>query len=127
MIDHISLGVRDLAASAVLYDRVLAALGYTRLVTRASTVGFGKKYADFWLNHRPGLVRDPASGTHVCLRARSQEVVHAFHAGALAAGARDAGAPGPRPEYHPAYYAAFIRDFDEHVIEVVTFLSSDAS
>lgn len=38
-------------------------------------------------------------------------------------GARDEGAPGLRVEYSAAYYAAFIRDRDQHVIEVVTFLS----
>lgn len=126
MIDHVSLGVRDLAASTAFYDRVLLPLGYKRLVTREATVGFGKKYAEFWLNHRPGLMRDPASGTHVCLRARDKDVVHAFYAGALAAGARDEGAPGLRAHYDASYYAAFIRDLDEHVVEVVTFVSADS-
>ena len=123
MIDHISVGVQDLVASTAFYDRVLLPIGYTRLVTRQDTVGFGKKYADFWLNHRPRLARDPASGTHVCLRARDKDVVQAFYAAALAAGGRDEGAPGLRAHYDPSYYAAFIRDLDEHVIEVVTFIA----
>jgi catechol 2,3-dioxygenase-like lactoylglutathione lyase family enzyme len=42
MIDHISIGVRDLDASAAFYDTVLGAIGLDRLVTRAGTVGYGK-------------------------------------------------------------------------------------
>ncbi len=122
MIDHVSLGVRDLARSTQLYEAVLAALGHTKVVVRESTVGFGKTYPEFWLNHRPTLVPTADSGTHVCLRASSQAQVESFYASAIAAGARGEGAPGPRPEYHDLYYAAFFRDFDEHLVEVVTFL-----
>ena len=42
-----------------------------------------------------------------------------FHAVALAHGAVDEGAPGPRPKYGPGYYAAFVRDPDGHRIEAV--------
>ncbi len=43
--------------------------------------------------------------------------VDAFHAAALAAGARDEGAPGPRPLYGEPYYGCFIRDLDGHKVE----------
>jgi catechol 2,3-dioxygenase-like lactoylglutathione lyase family enzyme len=62
-------------------------------------------------------------GGHLCLRAPTHDQVDAFHRTALALGATDDGAPGLRPEYSDAYYAAFIRDADGHRIEVVTFLS----
>ncbi|HFK1962471.1 TPA: VOC family protein, partial [Pseudomonas aeruginosa] len=39
------------------------------------------------------------------------------HAAALAAGARDEGAPGPRPLYGEPYYGCFIRDLDGHKVE----------
>ena len=55
MIDHVSVPVRNLAASATFYERVLAPLGYTRLVERSATVGFGKKYPEFWLNLRASM------------------------------------------------------------------------
>jgi hypothetical protein len=45
--------------------------------------------------------------------------VNRFHAEALAAGARDDGAPGLRPEYHGSYYAAFVIDPDGNRIEAV--------
>ena len=125
MIDHVSVAVRDLTASANLYERMLAAIGYAKLVVRPDTVGFGKAYPELWLNHRPAV--GPAdSGAHVCLRARSAEAVDAFHAAALSSGAACDGPPGLRPQYSPAYYAAFIRDPDGNRIEAVTFLTVSA-
>ena len=122
MIDHVSIAVRDLAACGRFYDAVLATIGYGRLVTRAGTIGYGKKYPDFWLNERGAMTApDPDSGTHVCLRAPSAEAVQAFHAAAMQGGGTSDGAPGPRPEYTAGYYAAFVRDPEGNKIEAVTF------
>ena len=124
MIDHVSLGVRDLESAAAFYEAILAEIGFEKLVSRAETVGFGKRYPEFWLNARPGMGEAPAeSGTHVCLRAREKVQVDAFHRAALAAGAVSDGAPGSRPDYGDGYYAAFIRDSDGNRVEVVTFLA----
>lgn len=122
MIDHVSVGVRNLDLSSVFYDHVLAPLGYAKLVARERTVGYGKKYPEFWLNLREHRLPERDSGSHVCLRARSREAVDAFYAAAVALGATDAGTPGFRPEYDPAYYAAFIVDVDQNLVEVVTFV-----
>jgi catechol 2,3-dioxygenase-like lactoylglutathione lyase family enzyme len=122
MIDHVSIAVRDLAASTRFYDAVLGTLGMTRLETRPATVGFGKSYPEFWLNLRNDRPA-PGDGVHVCLRARSTEAVDAFHAAVLAAGGTSDGAPGLRPHHGEGYYAAFIRDVDGNRIEAVTFMS----
>ncbi|MGO4716576.1 VOC family protein [Bradyrhizobium sp. 2TAF24] len=121
MIDHISIAVRDLVASARFYQAVLEPLGFTRLIARPTTVGFGIKYPEFWLNARPAMspIADD-TGVHICLRARSPEAVDEFHARALAQGGRDDGAPGPREAAMVTYYAAFIRDLDGNKIEVMT-------
>jgi catechol 2,3-dioxygenase-like lactoylglutathione lyase family enzyme len=117
--------VRDLAAMARFYDAVLGPLGYARLRERPTTVGFGKKYPEFWLNARPAMAPVAAdSGTHVCLRAADTAAVDAFYDAAVKAGATPDGAPGFRPEYHATYYAAFIRDFEGNRFEVVTFVTS---
>jgi catechol 2,3-dioxygenase-like lactoylglutathione lyase family enzyme len=122
MIDHVSIAVRDLEASGRYYEAVLATLGHGKLVTRPGTIGFGKKYPEFWLNQRRAMAPvDADSGTHVCLRALDTAAVDAFHAAALAAGGRSDGAPGPRPEYSAGYYAAFVRDPEGNRIEAVTF------
>lgn len=122
MIDHISIAVRDLAASAALYERLLAPLGLTRLVTRERTVGFGKRYPEFWLNLRENLPKVPAdTGVHICLRAPSDAAVSSFHRLAMEAGCADAGAPGPRQAAITTYFGAFIHDLDGNKIEAVSF------
>jgi catechol 2,3-dioxygenase-like lactoylglutathione lyase family enzyme len=126
MLDHVSVPVRDLAASTRFYETVLAALGYARMMEKPGTIGFGKKYPDFWLNERPEMRDGPNSGSHVCFRTADKDNVDRFHAAALAAGGRSAGAPGLRPQYHETYYAAFIIDPDGNRIEAVTFLRPQA-
>jgi catechol 2,3-dioxygenase-like lactoylglutathione lyase family enzyme len=122
MIDHISLSVRDLEKSALFYERVLAPLGLSRIVERPGTVGFGKTYPEFWLNARTMHPAQPdGTGTHIALRARSEDAVRAFHAAALANGGHDDGAPGPRQGALTEYFGAFILDPDGNKIEAVNF------
>jgi catechol 2,3-dioxygenase-like lactoylglutathione lyase family enzyme len=125
MIDHVSVAVRDLAVAARFYEAVLARLGIVKLESRPATVGFGKKYPEFWINLRADMVAIQAtSGAHICFRAREPAMVDAFHAAALAAGGVSDGAPGLRPQHGDGYYAAFIRDPDGNRIEAVTFVSA---
>jgi catechol 2,3-dioxygenase-like lactoylglutathione lyase family enzyme len=122
MIDHVSVAVRDMAAAMRFYDALLAVLGYRRLDTRGGTAGYGKSYSEFWINVRaePGH----SDGMHVCLRAKSIDMVDAFHATALKAGGADDGAPGVRShDGNNKYYAAFVRDPDGNRIEAVTFIA----
>jgi catechol 2,3-dioxygenase-like lactoylglutathione lyase family enzyme len=126
MIDHVSVGVRDLDRAARFYQAVLGVIGYERLEHRVHTVGFGKKYPEFWINLRatmPSVVAE--SGAHVGLRVRTSELVDAFHAAALAAGGESDGAPALRPQHGEGYYAAFVRDPDGNRIEAVAFLKHD--
>jgi catechol 2,3-dioxygenase-like lactoylglutathione lyase family enzyme len=124
MIDHVSLGVRDLARSRVFYDAVLAPLGYRRLFDVADASGYGtamprplrEQALPFWIGHAPEGV---ASSGHVCFKAPARAAVDTFHKAALATGGRDNGPPGFRPRYHAHYYAAFIIDPDGHRIEAV--------
>jgi catechol 2,3-dioxygenase-like lactoylglutathione lyase family enzyme len=123
MIDHISIGVRDLEAMALFYQQALGVLGYSKLREQAGTVGFGKRYSEFWLNHRAGMpVAESDTGLHIALRAPDITAVEAFYQAALQAGGSSDGAPGLRPEYSPSYFAAFIRDPEGNRIEAVTFL-----
>ena len=127
MIDHVSIGVRDLAAATRFYEALLGPLGYHKAASVPATVGFlrhGKTHAEFWLNHRPGMTPIADSGTHVCLRALSTDVVDAFHAAGLRSGGKSDGAPGLRTQYSENYYAAFVRDPDGNRIEAATFLNT---
>jgi catechol 2,3-dioxygenase-like lactoylglutathione lyase family enzyme len=123
MIDHVSVAVSDLSRAMRFYEAVLGTVGYAALDIRGSTVGFGKKYSEFWINARPDMDPvPPRSGAHICLRVRSTELVDVFHAAALANGGASDGPPGLRPHDGPhGYYAAFVRDPDGNRIEAVTF------
>jgi len=122
MIDHTSIPVQDLAASATFYDRVLEPLGMRRLAERPHSIGFGRKYPEFWLNARPGMAGIPDdTGYHIGLRARTTEAVDDFHRIAVSEGGRCDGPPGPRKAEMTTYYGAFIRDPDGNKVEVLTF------
>ncbi len=122
MIDHVSIGVRDLASATVFYTGLLQVLGHQILANEPATVGFGKKYPEFWLNSRPNKTPGTDDGCHICLRAANAETVDLFHAKALELGAFSSGEPGRRPHYHASYYAAFVLDADHNHIEVVSFI-----
>jgi catechol 2,3-dioxygenase-like lactoylglutathione lyase family enzyme len=122
MIDHLSLGVSDLARAAAFYDRVLATLGYVRVLTHQRAVGYGRpgdRDEQLALLAAGENASVPGSGFHLALAATSRDEVDVFHAAAVAAGATDDGPPGIRPQYGPGYYAAFVRDLDGHKLEAV--------
>ena len=124
MIDHVSIGVGDMARSRSFYDAALAPLGYRRLFDLVDTSGYGRdephplkeQALPFWIGHAPG---GAALNGHVCFKAPNRAAVKAFHKAALAAGGRDNGAPGLRAHYHASYYAAFVVDPDGNRIEAV--------
>jgi catechol 2,3-dioxygenase-like lactoylglutathione lyase family enzyme len=126
MIDHVSVAVRDLGQATRFYEAVLGAIGYEKLEVRPHTVGFGKRYPEFWINLRTAMSPVAGdSGAHVALRVRTTELIDAFHGAALAAGGSSDGAPGLRPQHGEGYYAAFVRDPDGNRIEAVTFVKVD--
>jgi catechol 2,3-dioxygenase-like lactoylglutathione lyase family enzyme len=118
MLDHVSIGVRDLAVARRFYDAALRPLGYTCLSAGESSLGYGDKAPALWITptDRP-VPADPASGLHFCFAAPTRASVDAFHAAALGAGGRDNGAPGLRPEYDAGYYAAFVIDPEGYRLE----------
>ena len=120
MIDHISLGVKDLDRSKRFYDAALEPLGYWCLRKAKALVGYGygRDRVSLWVvsAERP-VPADPKSRLHICFAAPSVEAVGAFHAASLRAGGQDNGAPGFRPHYSADYYAAFIIDPDGYRIE----------
>jgi catechol 2,3-dioxygenase-like lactoylglutathione lyase family enzyme len=116
VIDHVGLGVSDLEASTAFYRQALGPLGYQLLIQRDGSAGFGRDgKPDFWIHANRPL----SAPTHVAFASPDRTTVQAFHAAGLAAGGRDNGTPGPRPQYHAAYYGAFVLDPDGNNIEAV--------
>lgn len=118
MLDHVSIGVRDVAAAKRFYDAALQPLGYQCLSPGDTSLGYGKESADFWaLATENPVPANPHSGLHVCFKAPTRRSVADFHRAALANGGRDNGAPGLRDEYGPNYFAAFVVDPDGYRLE----------
>ena len=118
MIHHVSIGVRNIAASRRFYDAVLVPLGYKCLSEGAESLGYGCDTADFWVSVSTSPVpANPESGLHFCFAAPTRASVEAFHKAALASGGRDNGPPGLRPQYGDGYYAAFVVDPDGFRLE----------
>lgn len=116
MLHHLSLVVGDYERCKAFYSEALAPLGYTLRVESHGWAGFGEnEHPNLWLHSGAAVTRS----LHIALRARSREVVDAFHAAAMRAGGQDHGAPSLRPEYGDGYYAAYALDPDERNIEVV--------
>lgn len=120
LLSHISLGTNDFERATRFYDAVLATVGAKRIADHDGAVAYGRVYPEFWVQ-RPfdGKQAAVGNGTHVAFLAHSRADVDAFHAAALAAGATDDGAPGPRSDYSAAYYGCFVRDPDGHKIEAM--------
>ena len=117
MYDHIGLRVKDLDAAVRFYTAVLAPLGHVLCSRDDSGAGFGPKDAPaLWLH----LTEDRnGDGMHIAFRAPDHTAIKAFHAAGLKAGGRDNGGAGPRADYSPTYYAAFLIDPDGNNIEAV--------
>jgi catechol 2,3-dioxygenase-like lactoylglutathione lyase family enzyme len=116
VIDHLTLKVKDIGKAKAFYSAALAPLGYEVMMDEGGMLGMGADgKPDLW------LVQDPENTRpmHLAFVARSRKAVDAFHAAALAAGAKDNGAPGLRKEYHPTYYGAFVLDENGHNVEAV--------
>jgi catechol 2,3-dioxygenase-like lactoylglutathione lyase family enzyme len=117
LIDHITIAVGDLAKSKIFYEKAFSPLGYA--------LSFGKEDVFWAFDIGNGCLfeiqqadsQPPLTPVHIAFRARAE--VEAFYHAALEAGARDHGAPGPRPHYGPDYFACFVLDPDGHNIEAM--------
>jgi catechol 2,3-dioxygenase-like lactoylglutathione lyase family enzyme len=124
MFDHIGLRVASLAVSMAFYRQTLAPLDLELVSSGDDYAGFGPRGAPrLWLHAVAGI---QGRGVHLAFSANSAEAVNAFHAAGLAAGARDNGAPGLRPDYGANYYGAFLIDGDGNNIEAVCHLPQGA-
>jgi catechol 2,3-dioxygenase-like lactoylglutathione lyase family enzyme len=114
LFDHVKLPVRDIARSRAFYERALQPLG-VRVVESSEGAGFAIDDQDFWI-----MEQEMAAGSvHVAFASPDRETVDAFHVAAIQAGGVDNGPPGLRPQYHSAYYAAFVLDPDGNNVEAV--------
>jgi catechol 2,3-dioxygenase-like lactoylglutathione lyase family enzyme len=114
-VDHLTLPVADVAASRAFYAAALGGLGWSEVAVAGMPTWGPPGSEDFSIAGGS----PPPAGMHIAFAAASRDQVEAFHAAGLAAGGRDNGAPGPRPEYHAGYYAGYLLDPDGNNIEAV--------
>ena len=116
MLDHVGIRVSDFEQSKRFFAVALSPLGYELIMEPSvSAAGFGRQgKPEFWIGQG-----DRGQAVHIAFAADDRASVDAFHEEALAAGGRDNGGPGLRPEYHRSYYAAFVFDPDGNNIEAV--------
>src|ERR1041385_5554139 len=121
MLHHLSFAVADLVRSGAFYDAALAPLGYVRVWTDKTGIGYGLsgRGEKFAIKLRSGGFAVPGDGFHVAFAAPSGQSVTAFYKAALEHGGKDNGGCGIHPEYGTGYYAAFVFDPDGYRIEAV--------
>jgi catechol 2,3-dioxygenase-like lactoylglutathione lyase family enzyme len=127
MLDHVGIKVKSVARAKKFYDAALKPLGlsvqydFTVPGTKKRFVGYGTTIDKtcLWIGASVGVPARLSGPAHICLAAKTRNKVQAFHAAAIAVGAKDNGPPGLRKEYAPNYYAAFVVDPDGNNIEAV--------
>jgi catechol 2,3-dioxygenase-like lactoylglutathione lyase family enzyme len=128
LLDHVSITVFRFEDAVRFYDAIFAALGVEAVGRDEGWAGYGAR-ADAahpgrsYVSVRRRAAPLEADRRHWAFKAPSRAAVDAFHAAGLAAGGRDDGAPGLRPDYHAGYYAAFLIDPDGNRIEAVCHAS----
>ena len=115
-VDHVWIRVADVAASKRFYELVAPHGGFRLATDTPERAQFAGESGSFSLV----AGERPTEAVHLAFTVGSKEPVHRFHEELVAAGYRDNGAPGERPDYGPGYYAAFVRDPDGNNIELVT-------
>ena len=115
-IDHLWIRVADVPAATRFYELVAPHSGFRVAETREGYARFGggPGRGSFSLLDN----RATTKNFHLAFPGTAAQV-DAFHREAVAAGYRDHGAPGERPQYHPGYYGAFVLDPDGNNVEIV--------
>lgn len=118
MLDHVSIQCADFDGSAAFYDSVLAPLAGARVMEFDDSIGYGiPPEPTFWIGRQH--TGDGFRETHIAFTAANRSAVRAFFQAALEFGAEPLHEPRLRPEYHPNYYGAFVRDPDGNNVEAV--------
>lgn len=114
-LDHLWLRTTDIAAQKGFYDAVAPVVGLRPVYDSPQRAAFSDGVGSFTFVDGDR----PTENVHLAFGAAAPATVDAFYAAALAAGHRDNGEPGERPQYHRGYYSAYVIDPDGHNVETV--------
>ena len=122
MLNHLSIGVKDLQKSIAFYDAALRPLGFQRLWTTENAAGFGIDGSDepFAIKQESTeVILGSSPRSHLAFTAETRAMVDAFFLSSMEQGGMDIGKPGVRKHYGEHYYAAFVQDLDGYRLESV--------
>ncbi len=116
MLAHVAVNVTDFEVAKAFYLGALEPLGYRIVYEEPGTLAYlaDADGLDFGIGRR-----GPVGGAHVAFECSERGAVDVFYKAAIAAGGRDNGPPGLRPQYDANYYAAYVLDPDGNNIESV--------
>ena len=114
--DHLWLRTRDVASAKRFYELVAPIVGIT---VKHDRPDFLHLRFDDGRGSFSFVEGEPTDSVHFAFGVADFGTVERFYETAIAAGYRDNGAPGERPQYHPGYYGAFVFDMDGHNVEAV--------
>lgn len=112
MIGYVTLGTNNLTEHAVFYDDLLAEIGAKRFMESEAFIAWAispEQPAISITKPFDGNEATIGNGVMVAIAVESPEQVDALYAKAMALGAKDEGAPGPRGDQ---FYAGYFRDLD---------------
>jgi len=121
MFSHITLGTNNWEQAEPFWRAIASALNLPMLFEQSGGVAYGEMMGPK-IFIGPTFDGQPASngnGTHVAFLAKDRAIVEAFYIAALEHGGSDEGSPGLRPQYHPNYYGAYVRDPDGNKLQAV--------
>ena len=113
-IDHVWLRTLDVRAIKAFYETIAPVVGLELVADQPDRVRFSDREGSFTFI----LGEEPTHNVHLACGVGDQATVVRYHEVATAAGYRDNGAPGERPQYHPGYFGAFVLDPDGFRLEV---------
>lgn len=122
MIGYVTLGTNDIERAAGFYDALLAEIGAARAMQDDSFIAWSTGPAAPALSvikPHDGNAATVGNGTMVALIVDSPARVDKVHGRAMALGATDEGAPGPRGD--GGFYAGYFRDLDGNKLCVFNF------
>jgi catechol 2,3-dioxygenase-like lactoylglutathione lyase family enzyme len=120
MFSHVFVGVTDFDRAYAFYSALMDALGIPLRFVDATRPWAGWQTPGgprpLFLIGRPfdGEPHAAGNGQMVAFMAERRAQVDEAYRVALAHGGTSEGAPGSRPQYHAAYYGAYVRDPDHN-------------
>lgn len=125
MLNHASLGVKDLARAGAFYDELFRPMNIQRAAdVRPNELAYGPigtpaSLCPFWLYQASSDSNVVGEGTHIAFGVETRAVLDRIGALADAARVVITRRAGPHPDISLGYYGLVLRDVEGHKIEFV--------